>query len=103
MEEVILTDETIEKLSTTIAKRFLQSIEKALIQGEEAGLLGLLLKSYLDDIQKKKFEEQRQAERDARIDRITRADTHIIKPLNVEYVKGDKIEPAIKWKKRETL
>ena len=58
MNDINLSNETIRKLATEIAKRFFQYCEKLLIVGEEAGLLGLLMKDHLEEIEKKRAKDQ---------------------------------------------
>jgi hypothetical protein len=96
MEQINLSEESINHLASEIITRALRAIEES---AEQENALGIILKYALEEIHLKKVQEQRTHDRDARIDRINRADTQM-RP-HVEYIKGDKIQPAIEWKKRE--
>lgn len=80
MEKVNLTKETIDDLATEICKRFLQAGEKLLKEGEEAGLLGLLLKDYLDQVRERQVKEEKEKKRAERLKRIN--DIPLVKPHN---------------------
>lgn len=96
-----MEQESINRLASEIVKRFFQHIEKALIQGEEVGLLGLLLQSHLEDVQMKKRQEQAKkgADREERLFNVLANAPRYIKPLSVQNIKGKEIQKPTSWTK----
>ncbi len=65
-----LSEKLSEKLSFAIVDKFFQSAERLCID-EDSGLLGLILQNHLDEILKQKGKEQREKERQERINQLS--------------------------------